>query len=49
MVAWDDFDAERNGVAHNAAIIKPYGQWLMDSTPPLSMELRKSHAVVGFW
>jgi hypothetical protein len=49
MVARDDFDAERNWVTYDVVILKPYGQWLMASTPSLSMELRKSHAVVGFW
>ncbi|MBL6946991.1 MAG: YkgJ family cysteine cluster protein, partial [Rhodospirillales bacterium] len=36
-----DFDAERKHLLRDAAIMKPYAEWLLDSVPSLRMELQK--------
>ena len=41
IIVRDDFDAERDCLVHDAAILKPYGEWLLQSAPSLDMELRK--------
>lgn len=41
VVARQEFEAERKQLAIDAAILKPYAEWLLDATPPLAMELQK--------
>ena len=36
-----DFEAERERLVGDAAILKPYAEWLLDSVPSLRMELHK--------
>ena len=36
-----DFDAERQRLVRDAAILKPYAEWLLDSVPSLATELQK--------
>lgn len=50
-----EFDNERELLVGDAAILKPYGEWLLDSVPALAMELRKiamkpagGHVLVNF-
>jgi len=49
------FDNERRQLLADAAILKPYGEWLLDASPELKGELTKAafnpaggHVVVGF-
>jgi Fe-S-cluster containining protein len=37
----DDFEVEREQLVGDAAILKPYAEWLLDSAPSLRMELHK--------
>lgn len=41
LVAREAFDAERRQLVADARILKPYAQWLLDSSPPLRAELQK--------
>ncbi len=50
-----NFDDERKQLVRDAAILKPYAEWLLDSVPSLRMELQKvamkpsgGQVVVGF-
>jgi len=50
-----EFDGERRLLAADAAVLKPYGEWLLDSVPTLAMELQKvatkpagGYVLVGF-
>ena len=36
-----DFEDERQQLVRDAAILKPYAEWLLDSVPSLRMELQK--------
>ena len=36
-----DFEVEREQLVRDAAILKPYAEWLLDSVPSLRMELQK--------
>ncbi len=36
-----DFDDERERLVRDAAILRPYGEWLLDSQPSLRMELQR--------
>ncbi len=36
-----DFDVERRRLVGDAAILKPYAEWLLDTAPPLRMALHK--------
>ncbi len=36
-----DFEVERERLVGDAAILKPYAEWLLDSVPSLRMELHK--------
>lgn len=36
-----DFDAERRQLVRDAAVLKPYARWLLDSVPSLGRELHK--------
>ncbi len=36
-----NYDAERAQLVRDAAILKPYGEWLLDSVPSLRMEIQK--------
>ncbi len=37
----EDFEVEREQLVGDAAILKPYAEWLLDSVPSLRMELHK--------
>jgi Fe-S-cluster containining protein len=37
----EDFEVERQRLVRDAAILKPYAEWLLDSVPSLDRELRK--------
>ena len=37
----EDFEVEREQLVRDAAILKPYAEWLLDSVPSLRMELQK--------
>jgi len=50
-----EFDNERRLLAGDAAVLRPYAEWLLDSVPTLAMELQKAamkpaggHVLVAF-
>ncbi|MDP6804723.1 MAG: YkgJ family cysteine cluster protein [Rhodospirillales bacterium] len=41
IIGREDFAGEREQLVRDAAILKPYAEWLLDSVPSLRMELQK--------
>ena len=41
IIGREDFALEREQLVRDAAILKPYAEWLLDSVPSLRMELQK--------